>query len=153
MKEKILISACLIGENCRYDGKNCLKKDLLSLSKYYDMIPICPEVSGGMKTPRFPSEIKNGSVINSKGKDVTDFYHDGAYWASSIVRIYNIKLAILKERSPSCGVHLIHNGNFDGKVIEGKGITTQRLEKLGVKVINEEEALNLLKELEGNETK
>lgn len=148
MKEKVLISACLTGENCRYDGKNTLNKKLLGLTKYYDLIPICPEVSGGMKTPRYPSEIKNGHVVNSKGKDVTGYYDDGAYWAGRIVLQFGIKLAILKEKSPSCGVHLIHDGNFDGKTIDGKGITTIKLEKLGVKVINEEEALSLLEELE-----
>ena len=145
MKEVILVSACLIGENCRYDGKNSLCKEIKELAKYYDIIPICPEVSGGLKTPRHPSEITNGRVMTIKGRDVTSNYHDGAYWASTIVRLKHIKLAILKERSPSCGVHLIHNGKFDGGVIAGKGITTQKLEQIGVKVINEEEAKNLLK--------
>lgn len=148
MKEKILVSACLIGENCRYDGKNSLNKDVLALTKYYDLIPICPEVSGGLKTPRYPSEIKDGKVINSKGKDVTDNYNDGAYWASTVARLQNIKLAILKEKSPSCGTHKIHDGSFSGKLIDGKGITTIKLEKAHIKVINEEEASLLLKECE-----
>ena len=148
MKEKILVSACLIGENCRYDGKNSLNKDVLALTKYYDLIPICPEVSGGLKTPRYPSEIKDGKVINSKGKDVTDNYNDGAYWASTVARLQNIKLAILKEKSPSCGTHKIHDGSFSGKLIDGKGITTIKLEKARIRVINEEEASLLLKECE-----
>lgn len=148
MKEKILVSACLIGENCRYDGKNSLNKDVLALTKYYDLIPICPEVSGGLKTPRYPSEIKDGKVINSKGKDVTDNYNDGAYWASTVAILQNIKLAILKEKSPSCGTHKIHDGSFSGKLIDGKGITTIKLEKARIRVINEEEASLLLKECE-----
>lgn len=148
MKEKILVSACLIGENCRYDGKNTLTKEIRDLAKYYDLIPICPEVSGGLKTPRHPAEIVNGKVVTIKGRDVSDNYHDGAYWASSIVRMYHIKLAILKERSPSCGVHQIYDGSFSGKLIAGKGITTRKLESLGVKVINEDEAKELLKSLE-----
>jgi uncharacterized protein YbbK (DUF523 family) len=152
MKEKVLISACLIGENCRYDGTNKLQKNLLKLAKYYDLIPICPEVSGGLKTPRHPSEIKDGKVINQKGRDVTDNYHDGAYWALSIVRVYHIRLAILKEDSPSCGVHQIYDGSFTGKKIPGQGITTKRLMENKVKVINEKEALELLKTLEEKET-
>ena len=148
MKEKVLISACLIGENCRYDGTNKLQKELLKLAKYYDLIPICPEVSGGLKTPRHPSEIKDGKVINQKGRDVTDQYHDGAYWALSIIRLYHIRLAIMKEDSPSCGVHHIYDGSFTGKKIDGQGITTRRLVENRVKVINETEALELLKSLE-----
>lgn len=151
MREKILVSACLTGENCRYDGKNNYIEAVMKLSKYYDLIPICPEVNGGMKTPRAPSEIKGDNVVNIKGKNVTQFYQDGAYWACSIARIYHIKIAILKEKSPSCGSKLIHNGNFDGGVIPGKGITTTRLEKMGVKVINEQEAVELLQQLEGQE--
>lgn len=147
MKEKVLISACLVGENCRYDGKNCLKKEILELARYYDLIPICPEVSGGLKTPRHPSEIVDDKVMTIKGRDVTDNYHDGAYWASSIVRMYHIKLAIMKEKSPSCGVHQIHNGKFDGGLVDGQGITTKKLLSLGVKVINEGEALELLSSL------
>jgi uncharacterized protein YbbK (DUF523 family) len=148
MKEKVLISACLIGENCRYDGTNKLQKELLKLAKYYDLIPICPEVSGGLKTPRHPSEIKDGKVFNQKGRDVTDQYHDGAYWALSIIRLYHIRLAIMKEDSPSCGVHHIYDGSFTGKKIDGQGITTRRLVENRVKVINETEALELLKSLE-----
>ena len=148
MKEKVLISACLIGENCRYDGTNKLQKELLKLAKYYDLIPICPEVSGGLKTPRHPSEIKDGKVFNQKGRDVTDQYHDGAYWALSIIRLYHIRLAIMKEDSPSCGVHHIYDGSFTGKKIDGQGITTRRLVENRVKVINETEALALLKSLE-----
>ena len=148
MKEKILVSACLIGEHCRYDGKDNLVKEVLELTKYYDLIPICPEVSGGLKTPRIPSDIQGDKVVNKKGLDVTTQYNDGAYWASSIAQIYHIKLAILKEKSPSCGSKLIHDGSFSGKVIPGKGITTKRLEKMGVKVISEEEVPELLKFLE-----
>ena len=150
MKEKILVSACLIGENCRYDGKSNLRKEVLALAKYYDLIPVCPEVNGGMKTPRPNSEIIGDKVINVRGKDETQFYYDGAYWATSIARIYNIKLAVMKERSPSCGCKVIHNGKFDGKVIPGKGIAVRQLEKMGVKVIDEDDAVELLKQLAEN---
>ncbi len=153
MKEKILISACLIGENCRYDGSNKLNKELLKLTKYYDLIPICPEISGGLKTPRHPNEIKDGKVYTSKGRDVTDHFNDGAYWAYMIVKKYNIHLAIMKEGSPSCGVHEIYDGTFTGKKIPGEGITAKKLRSINVKVINEKEALDLVKCLEEKNTK
>lgn len=148
MKEKVLISACLIGENCRYDGKSKTNKEILQLAKYYDLIPICPEMSGGLKTPRSPSEIQGDKVVSKNGRDVTDNYHDGAYWAYSICTLYHVKLAILKEKSPSCGVHYVHNGKFDGGLVEGMGITTKKLVSAGVKVINEDEAVALLHQLE-----
>lgn len=151
MKEKILISACLIGENCRYDGKNCLIKDLLKLTKYYDLIPFCPELLGGLKVPRKPCEIKNGVVITPNNKDLTERFNDGAYWASSVVKLKKIKLAILKEKSPSCGVHKIYDGTFSSKLIDGSGVTTRALKKLNVEVINETEALTLLSKKENNE--
>lgn len=144
MKEKILISACLIGDNTRYDGKSCKNDDVLKLTKYYDLIPICPEVNGGLKTPRDPSEIKGNKVISSKGKDVTSYYQDGAFLAESICHLFSIKLAILKENSPSCGVNFIHDGTFSGNLIKGKGITTERLEKLGVKCITENQINELI---------
>ena len=148
MKEKILVSACLIGEKCRYDGKDNLCQDLLKLTKYFDLIPICPEVSGGLKIPRVPAEIQGNRVVTKKGFDVTSNYQDGAYWASSIVSMFKIKLAVLKERSPSCGSKKIHAGKFDGTLIDGKGITTQKIKKMGVKVISEEEVPELLKQME-----
>lgn len=150
-KELVLISACLLGENCKYDGSNNEIKQLKNLNKFYDLIPFCPEVSGGMKTPRFKSEIKENKVINEKGKDVTDLFLDGAYWAYLIAFKYKIKLAILKEKSPSCGVYKIYDGSFSNKLIDGQGITAKKLIENGVKVINEEEAILLLKKLEENE--
>lgn len=148
MKEKILISACLLGQNVRYNGKTKEVKGLKDLVKYYDLIPICPESSGGLKIPRDPSEIVGDKVLSLKGKDVTENYKSGAYWALSICQIYNIKLAVLKERSPSCGTHFIHDGSFTDKVIPGQGITAARLTKAGVTCINEDEALELLRQKE-----
>ena len=148
MKEKILISACLLGQKCRYDGKEKGIKELLKLTKYFDLIPVCPEVLGGLKIPRYPSEILNDRVINQKGVDVTENYNNGAYWVFSVAKQMNIKMAILKENSPSCGVHKVHNGKFDGGLIEGSGITTKKLLSIGVKVLNEEEALKMLEDLE-----
>lgn len=153
-KEKVLISACLIGENCRYDGKTKKVEGILGLAKYYDLIPICPEREGGLKIPREPSEVQSdGSVKSKSGRDVTENYRSGAWWARSIAEVYQIKLAILKENSPSCGTHYIHNGLFDGGKIKGKGITASVLTKHGVKCINEEEARELLKSLNEQKNK
>ena len=153
-KEKALISACLIGERCRYDGKTKKVEGILGLAKYYDLIPICPEREGGLKIPRDPSEIqKDGSVKTQSGKDVTENYKNGAWWARSIAEVYNVKLAILKENSPSCGVHSIHTGLFDGGKIPGQGITAETLSKHGIKCINEDEARELLKSLDDKKNK
>ncbi len=146
-REIILVSACLLGEACRYDGKSKEVKGIIELSKYYDIIPICPEVMGGLSIPRYPAEIVDGRVINKKGNDVTRNYEEGAYWSTVVAKEKNIKLAVLKENSPSCGVKKIHDGKFTGKLIDGEGVTTKRLRRAGVKVINEDEALKLLEEL------
>lgn len=145
MKEKILISACLLGQKVRYDGKSKEVKGLIELTEFYDLIPMCPECSGGLKIPRVPSEIVGDKVLSKNGKDVTSNYNDGAYMASTICRLQNIKLAVLKEKSPSCGTHYIHDGSFTDKVIEGQGITARKLMKIGIKCMNEDEALELLK--------
>ena len=143
--EKILISACLIGEKCRYDGHTNDNPKYLELLEKYDLIPFCPEVEGGLKTPRNPSEIQNnGRVIMNDGKDVTRNYQIGAEKALDICKALNIKIAILKDRSPSCGSKVIHNGRFDGNVIKGEGITTQLLRRKGIKVLSEDEIDTLL---------
>mgnify|MGYP000856608403 CR=1 FL=1 len=153
-KEKILVSACLLGNKVRYDGASKEVKGIVNLAKYYDLIPICPELSGGLKIPREPSEIMpDGSVYSKSGKDVTQNYLDGAYWAGAVTSLYHVKLAVLKERSPSCGSHVIHDGSFTDKVIPGMGITARRLTKMGVKCIDEEEALALLQELDSRKGK
>lgn len=146
--EKVIVSACLLGENCRYDGKSKEVPEIRKLAKYYSLLPICPEVLGGLRTPRDPSEIVKGKVLSQRGKDVSENYRNGAYWASALARIQKVHLAILKDRSPSCGSTLIHDGSFTGKVIPGKGITAKRLEKEGVLVLNEEEGKRLLSLLE-----
>lgn len=142
--EKILVSACLLGENCRYDGKNNLSEVIKEINKYYDIVPFCPEVEGGLKTPRVPSEISGDKVIASNKKDVTKFFEDGASKALLICRYLNIKLAILKENSPSCGSKQIYDGTFKNRLKDGEGITTALLRQNGIEVINEIEAIDLL---------
>lgn len=150
-KENVLISACLLGDNCRYDGLNQKIDFIDKLTKYYNLIPFCPEVSGGLKTPRLPSEIKGDKVINRKGEDVTRYFNQGAFLASSICLSKNIKFAILKEESPSCGVYKIHDGNFKNNIIDGKGITTRKLLGQNIKVVNEIEARKLIEQKENED--
>ncbi|MBQ7954002.1 MAG: DUF523 domain-containing protein [Clostridia bacterium] len=125
----ILVSACLLGVACRYDGKSKPNEDIIKLTEKYNLIPFCPEITGGLPTPRHPSEIVGDKVLNDIGEDVTAQYKKGAEEALRIAKLYNCKYAILKEKSPSCGKGKIHNGKFDGGYTEGDGITTRRLEE------------------------
>ena len=143
-KEKILVSACLLGEACRYDGKSVPCIDIGLLSDKYDIIAVCPEVAGGLPTPRVPSERVGISVINKAGADVTDNYNLGAKSALDLCKKYRIKLAVMKERSPSCGSDKIYDGRFSGKLVPGQGVTTELLRKHGVKVFGESEIKKLL---------
>lgn len=147
-REKVLVSACLLGIPCRYDGKSKKCVEVEKLERYFDFVPVCPEVLGGLKTPRDPSEIKDGKVLTKKGRDVTQNYKDGAYWALAACKVKGIHLAILKENSPSCGVHRVHDGLFSGKTIGGLGITAKTLQKNNIAMIDEEEAKELLSLLE-----
>ena len=142
--EKILISACLVGDKTRYDGRSNYHPLIKELLEKYELVPFCSEVEGGLSIPRLPSEIVNGKVINSKGIDVTNKYVDGAKKALMICQYLNIKIAILKDGSPACGVHEIHDGTFSGKKIKGMGITASLLSKNGIKVISEDEIETLL---------
>lgn len=147
-KENVLISACLLGKNTRYDGKSQYIPLLHNLVNYYNLIPFCPEVEGGLKIPRDPSEVSGDKVISIKGKDVTKYFNSGAFLALSICKKMDIKLAILKEESPSCGVNKIHDGTFKNVIVNGRGVTTKKLIDNNIKVINENDALKLLQEKE-----
>lgn len=134
-----LCSACLLGVNCRYDGKNKPDNKVLELAKKEILIPVCPEELGGLSTPREQSEQKENKVITRSGKDVTENFIRGAREVLKIAGILNVKEAILKQRSASCGSGQIYDGSFSGKVIRGNGITTELLQNSGIKVISEEE--------------
>ena len=142
--ERILISACLVGDNVKYDGGNNKNPLIDKLLEKYELVPFCPEVEGGLPTPRHPSEQKNGGVINDLGEDVTEQFERGAELAYNICLFLKIKKAILKERSPSCGVHHIYDGTFSHKVIEGSGVTAQYLKEKGIEIFNEDEIDSLL---------
>ena len=142
--EKILISACLVGDKVRYDGKSQYHPLIKDLLQKYELVPFCPEVEGGLKTPRVPSEIKGDKVISKEGRDVTKQFTEGAKLALNICKFLDIKIAILKDGSPSCGSTEIHNGHFDGRMIKGKGVTAKLLEQNGIKVYTENDIEALL---------
>jgi uncharacterized protein YbbK (DUF523 family) len=145
----ILVSACLIGINCKYDGNNNKNEEVIEYLKDKQFIIICPEQLGGMSTPREPSEIVRldgeavikgqTNVISNKRLDVTRKFKKGAQESLKIAQIYNCKEAILKEGSPSCGSNYIYNGTFSGKKIDGVGVTTALLRNNGIKVMSEKE--------------
>ena len=141
--ENILISACLLGIGCRYDGKHKANSEVLSLGEKYNLIPVCPEIYGGLPTPRVPSERIGDKVMMKDGNDVTENYKRGAMEALELCRIYNIKTAILKERSPSCGKGEIYDGTFSGTLTERDGVTAELLIANGIRVLGESE-INIL---------
>ena len=141
----ILVSACLVGLNCKYNGKNNYNEKIFELVKEGKAIPICPEQLGGLTTPRKPSEIKyiNGErrVINIDGVDVTEEYERGAKEVLELAKKLNITKVILKDRSPACGKGKIYDGTFNGNLVEGNGILTDLLIKNNIEVISLEEYL------------
>ena len=134
---KILVSACLLGENCKYNGGNNYNEDVAKLAEGHKLIPICPECFGGLPIPRVPSEIKGGRVYSKNGEDLTDEFNDGAEKALYVAEESGCQLAILKERSPSCGFGEIYDGSFSGKTVRGNGITAQLLYDNGIKIMGE----------------
>ncbi|EMG31258.1 DUF523 domain-containing protein [Campylobacter showae] len=148
-KPKILISACLLGENCKYNGGNntdAIPAEALDkLEQIYELIAVCPECMGGLTTPREPAEIcTNGRVITKfSGRDVTDEFISGAQICADVARENGCKIAVLKERSPSCGSGWIYDGSFTGRLVSGDGITAAVLKKLGVRVVGESALLEL----------
>ncbi len=133
-KEKILVSACLLGVNCKYNGDNNYSSEIDEFLKDYEIIPICPEIMGGLPTPRVPSERLGDRVVTKDGIDVTKQYEKGANECLFLAKKYNIKKALLKKRSPSCGYGEIYDGSFSKNIIPGNGITADLLEKNGIEI-------------------
>lgn len=150
VKAVIVVSSCLAGLKVRYDGGHCLDDKIGRLVKEKKAITVCPEVLGGLPTPRVPAEIVGGDgedvldgkarVINESGEDVTEFFIKGAYVALEKVKQVNATLVILKENSPSCGSSMIYNGEFTGEKIAGNGVTAALLKRNGIKVVSEDRA-------------
>ena len=144
MKEKLLISACLCGQNTKYSGGNNALKNLELLEQKFILVPICPEVMGGLSTPRDPSEQKDNKVFSNKGKEVTKEFELGAYTALKIAKENGVTLALLKESSPSCGSHLIYDGSFSGTKIAGEGVAAKLLRENHIKIYSENQIDELL---------
>lgn len=141
----ILISACLLGRKCRYDGKDKNKIDLSILTEH-NLFPVCPEVDGGLPVPRAPSERVGVYIMNKEGKDVTKEYILGAELALKTAVDNNCSIAILKAKSPSCGKGIIYDGTFSRNLTEGNGVTAELLIKNGITVYTEDEIPLFLKE-------
>lgn len=137
--KKLLVSACLLGCRCRYDGKSCANENVIALKDRYELIPVCPEQLGGLPTPRNPSERKDGGVFMNDGTDVTKAYRKGAAESLYLARTLGVQKALLKAKSPSCGKGLIYDGSFTGKKIEGNGVTAALLLENGIEVFTEDE--------------
>lgn len=139
MRDKALISACLLGAECKYSGgSNALPEDTLAaLREKYELIPVCPECYGGLTTPRAPSERRGDKVVSKTGADVTAQFQRGAQTALHLAEMFGARLAIFKENSPSCGSGTIYDGTFTGTLTQGDGVTAELLKKHGIKVISE----------------
>ena len=136
----ILVSACLLGCPCRYDGTAKADPRVLALMERHTLIPVCPEQLGGLPTPRLPSERREGGVFDRGGKDVTAQYRQGAEEVLRLARLYGCTHAVLKERSPSCGSGQIYDGSFSHVLVLGSGVAAELLAQNGITVLGESQA-------------
>ena len=134
---RILVSACLLGLPCRYDGRSKPHPAIVKLSETKTLIPFCPEIYGGLPTPRPPAEIQGKRVMNAENMDVTAQYRKGAEEALRLCKMLGCEKAILKANSPSCGCGAIYDGTFTKTLVPGNGITAALLLKEGIKVRTE----------------
>lgn len=136
----ILVSHCLLGEPCRYDGASRLDRQVIELHRAgHQLIPVCPEVLGGLEVPRAPAELQpDGRVVDQSGRDVTEAYRSGAEQALTIARESGCTVAVLKARSPSCGCGEVYDGTFTGRLVGGWGVTARLLQEAGLSVMDEE---------------
>jgi len=147
-KVRILVSQCLLGIDCRYDGGNNDCPQLVGLMDRCELIPVCPEVLGGMTTPRLPSERLAGRVVDREGGDVTAAFERGAKQAVKLAKLYGVKYAVLKQSSPSCGTRTVYDGSFSGNKIPGMGVTAKMLEDEGIRLFDEKSVDALVSILE-----
>ena len=136
-KKRILVSACLLGDNCKYDGGNNYHKELVDWLADKEIVKVCPEILGGLATPRIPCEIKGDKVINKNGEDKTYYFTKGALETVKIALANQVHFAILKSNSPSCGSEMVYDGTFTGNLIYGEGITAHMLRLNGIRVFTE----------------
>lgn len=145
---KILVSKCLLGERCRFDGRSKANQKVLDFLKDHEIIPVCPEVMGGMQIPHTPCERIDDKVMGKDGNDYTDKFQNGAKIALDLCLANDCHYAILKAKSPSCGHDYIYDGNFNGTLIKGHGCLTEKLLKHDIKIYNEDEIEQLIKDIE-----
>ena len=136
---KVIVSACLAGDNCKYNGGNNLNQKMMDFLQTHEIIKVCPEVLGSLPTQRPSAEIVNGQVMNTEGKNITKEFSLGAQKAFEIVQQENPDLIILQSRSPSCGIKQIYDGTFSGKKIHGHGLFAELCIKAGYKVLDIED--------------
>lgn len=149
---RILVSACLLGVACRYDGKSKPHPAVLALQTQHQLIPVCGEIFGGLPTPRTPAERVGDRVLTRDGRDVTAEYIRGAEEVLALARRMGCKVALLKERSPSCGTGEIYDGSFSRTLISGDGVTAALLQKNGIAVFGESRMDDLAEYLKGEES-
>jgi len=148
MKPRVVFSQCMLGVRCRYDGKSAAKDAVCEAARERGWIPICPEVLGGLTTPRPPAERIGDRVMNCEGSDVTENYRRGAEQALRIAQLYGAKYALLKERSPSCGCGEIYDGTFSGTKVPGDGVTTALFKENNIQVFGESRLAELIELLD-----
>lgn len=137
---KILVSACLLGENCKYNGGNNLRQQVLEMGQEHELIPVCPEVAAGLGIPRIPIEIRDGKVVRRDGVSVDDAIR--AAVSDILAKLpQDIELCVLKARSPTCGVHQIYDGSFTGTLTDGMGVLARALKDAGYRVLDDEELI------------
>lgn len=141
--ENVIISACLMGFDCKYSGGNNALPEyvLCKLKEKYRLIPVCPETAGGLPVPRDPSERTGDRVMSCKGRDVSAEFRRGAAVAARLAERYGCRKAILKAQSPSCGSGIIYDGSFTGAKKEGYGVTAELLRDMGLEILDENSAL------------
>lgn len=136
---RVLVSACLLGRNCKYSGGNNRNERVIDFLKDKEIVEVCPEVLGGLSTPRPPAELVDGTVMNINGENVNEEFRHGVELAMRQVEKEGIDLAILQSRSPTCGVKQIYDGSFSGRLVAGQGLLAQALIDAGYTVVDAED--------------
>lgn len=135
----------MIGENVRYDGSNCLISQLNELKEKFDLVPVCPELLAGLGVPREPIERVGDEIVTKSGFKITSSFNPAIQTIEKMIKENKIEVAVMKENSPSCGVHKVYDGSFSGVKINGSGLITEKLRSLGLKVYSDQEIHLLLK--------
>lgn len=129
---RIAVSACLLGENCKYSGGNNRNQRVIDFVRGHEVIPVCPELAAGMPAPRPPVELKNGRAVQQSGADVDEIYREGVRRTMAQLAETPVALAILQPRSPTCGVRRVYDGSFTGRLIPGEGLLARALREAGI---------------------